>query len=118
MRQSKPRYNPEPSRIFFQTGKQYTFLLTNEETEIENVELLVLTAHRYGRVFHPQPLLHQLIASLVIYHMTNQNEISHGYPEIPQSLGFDSCPYYPSDGSNSSASGRAYCRISTGILGG
>ncbi|EPS26948.1 hypothetical protein PDE_01888 [Penicillium oxalicum 114-2] len=60
----------------------------------------------YGRVFHPQPLLHQLIASLVIYHMTNQNEISHGYPEIPQSLGFDSCPYYPSDGSNSSASGQ------------
>ncbi|KAJ5475502.1 hypothetical protein N7539_007789 [Penicillium diatomitis] len=60
----------------------------------------------YGRVFHPQPLLHRVIASLVIYHMSNHNEVSHGYEEIPEEMRFDSCPYLSSNGSDSSASGQ------------
>ncbi|KAF7164134.1 hypothetical protein CNMCM5623_008824 [Aspergillus felis] len=48
----------------------------------------------YGRVFHPQILLHELIASLVIYEMVNKNEQDHGFPEIPETFTFGSCPNY------------------------
>ncbi|KAH2915867.1 hypothetical protein KXW25_008333 [Aspergillus fumigatus] len=46
----------------------------------------------YGRVFHPQILLHEIIASLVIYEMVNKNEQDHGLPAIPETFTFDSCP--------------------------
>ncbi|KAF4166807.1 hypothetical protein CNMCM6936_005969 [Aspergillus lentulus] len=48
----------------------------------------------YGRVFHPQILLHELIASLIIYEMVNKNEQDHGFPAIPETLTFGSCPSY------------------------
>jgi hypothetical protein len=58
--------------------------------------------NRYGRVFHPQPLLHQIIASLVIYEMTNKNEQDNGFSAIQEQVSFDSCLYYPSSDSNAS----------------
>ncbi|KAJ6080564.1 hypothetical protein N7499_005438 [Penicillium canescens] len=56
----------------------------------------------YGRVFHPQILLHEIISALVVYNMVDKNEQDHGLPAIPETISFDSCPYYPSSGSNSS----------------
>ncbi|PYH81051.1 fibronectin type III domain protein [Aspergillus uvarum CBS 121591] len=51
----------------------------------------------YGRVFHPHVTLHELIANLVIYEMTNKNQVDHGYPEIPEQFTLDSCPWTPVD---------------------
>ena len=62
-------------------------------------------SNRYGRVFHPQVLLHQLIADLVIYHMTDVNAQSHGYSAIPEVLTLDSCPYNPGSGGGSGGGG-------------
>lgn len=62
---------------------------------------------RYGRVFHPQPLLHHLIASLVISRMTDKNAQDNGFDAIPELASFDSCPYYPS----SSSSGGRMCTV-------
>jgi hypothetical protein len=61
---------------------------------------------RYGRVFHPQILLHELIASLIIYEMVNKNEQDHGFPEIPETLTFGSCPNYGNN--NGTGDGRMY----------
>jgi hypothetical protein len=65
---------------------------------------------RYGRVFHPQILLHEIIASLVIYEMVNKNEQDHGLPAIPEKFTLDSCP---NDGNgngngNGAGDGRTY----------
>ncbi|OQD78925.1 hypothetical protein PENANT_c071G04858 [Penicillium antarcticum] len=54
------------------------------------------------RVFHPQPLLHSLIASLVIYEMTNKNQLDNGLSSIPERATFDSCPMPSSSGSSDS----------------
>lgn len=35
-------------------------------------------ACRYGRVFHPRPDLHALIAKLVVFHMSNENRRQNG----------------------------------------
>ncbi|KAL1864953.1 hypothetical protein VTK73DRAFT_5582 [Phialemonium thermophilum] len=45
----------------------------------------------YGRVFHPQILLHELIASLIIWNMMNVNEINHGLEPLPEQLGISAC---------------------------
>ena len=50
---------------------------------------------RYGRVFHPQILLHQIITNLIIFEMANRNEQQHGFPAMPEQLGFTSCPIKP-----------------------
>ncbi|PYI01923.1 fibronectin type III domain protein [Aspergillus sclerotiicarbonarius CBS 121057] len=65
-----------------------------------DIEVPNLLPDGYGRVFHPQILLHELIAELVIYEMVNWNEQDNGYPAIPEQFTFDSCPYYPPTGSN------------------
>ncbi|KAK2761656.1 hypothetical protein FQN54_001484 [Arachnomyces sp. PD_36] len=51
----------------------------------------------YGRVFHPQILLHEIIASRVIYEMANDNSMRNGFPEIPEVLTIDTCEYTPPD---------------------
>jgi hypothetical protein len=58
--------------------------------------------NRFGRVFHPQPLLHQVIASLVIYEMTDKNAQDNGFSAIEEEYTSDSCPFYPSSGSDPS----------------
>ncbi|KAG2019298.1 hypothetical protein GB937_005212 [Aspergillus fischeri] len=60
----------------------------------------------YGRVFHPQILLHELIASLVIYEMVNKNEQDHGFPAIPETLTLDSCPNYGDGNGNGAGDGQ------------
>lgn len=45
----------------------------------------------YGRVFHPQILLHQLIANLILYEIENDYSVREGYPSIPETLAVDSC---------------------------
>ncbi|KAK4452713.1 carbohydrate esterase family 3 protein [Podospora aff. communis PSN243] len=49
----------------------------------------------YGRVFHPQVLLHRLIANLIIYEMASRNQASHGYDEIPEVSKAEYCPIVP-----------------------
>lgn len=52
---------------------------------------------RYGRVFHPQILLHQVIANLVIHHMINENDRRKGQVEGEELLEIDtsSCSRTP-----------------------
>ncbi|KAI3145381.1 hypothetical protein CBS147326_331 [Penicillium roqueforti] len=71
-------------------------------TDSEKREIPNLLPDGYGRVFHPQPLLHQIIASLVIYEMANKNEQDNGLPEIPEKFSYNSCSYSGSSGSNDS----------------
>lgn len=52
---------------------------------------------RYGRVFHPQILLHHLIANLVMFNMANVMETSNGYEPLPENLIVDSCPLITDD---------------------
>ncbi|GES61487.1 fibronectin type III domain protein [Aspergillus terreus] len=68
-------------------------------TSLGSIMVPNLLPDGYGRVLHPQILLHQLIASLVIYEMTNKNEIDNGYPETPEEFTFASCPFNPPGGS-------------------
>ncbi|KAH6949082.1 SGNH hydrolase-type esterase domain-containing protein, partial [Fusarium avenaceum] len=53
----------------------------------------------YGRVFHPQILLHELIANLVLFHVSNrrmqENDLE---PEPLLDTSVASCPINPSDG--------------------
>lgn len=77
---------------------------------------LTRAVDRYGRVFHPQILLHQVIASLVIYEMANKNEVDNGYPTIPETFTFDSCPFNPPGGSSAGDS-RMYHRGSYRRIG-
>lgn len=46
----------------------------------------------YGRVFHPQPLLHRIIANLVIHEMVNHKQVSQNYPAIPETVTAQTCP--------------------------
>ncbi|THC88424.1 hypothetical protein EYZ11_012126 [Aspergillus tanneri] len=69
---------------------------------VPDIEIPNILPDGYGRVFHPQILLHQLIAELVIYEIVNKNEQDNRLPAIPEKLSFDSCPHYPSSGSNAS----------------
>jgi hypothetical protein len=44
-------------------------------------------------VFHPQILLHQIIANLVLWEMANVNELNNGFPALAEQLTPDaSCP--------------------------
>lgn len=51
--------------------------------------------HRYGRVFHPTILLHNIVANLVVYEMGNQNSITNGFNEVPEDLNISVCHYSP-----------------------
>ncbi|OJI89883.1 hypothetical protein ASPTUDRAFT_79749 [Aspergillus tubingensis CBS 134.48] len=66
-------------------------------SESSDIEVPNVLPDGYGRVFHPQIQLHELIANLVIYEMTNKNELDNGYPEIQEKFTFDSCPWTPAD---------------------
>ncbi|KAE8332768.1 fibronectin type III domain protein [Aspergillus sergii] len=83
-------------------------IATYDEVELSSIEIPNILPdgwvmdNRYGRVFHPQILLHQIIAELVIYEMVNKNEQDNGLPAIPEELSFSSCPRFPSTGSNAS----------------
>ncbi|PWY96628.1 fibronectin type III domain protein [Aspergillus sclerotioniger CBS 115572] len=75
--------------------------------ESSDLEVPNILPDGYWRVFHPQMLLHELIAELVIYEMVNFNEQDNGYPAIPEQFTFDSCPYYPpTNGSNGTTDGQ------------
>jgi len=47
---------------------------------------------RYGRVFHPQALLHEIIANRVLFDIVSDNEKRNGHPAIPEMLSINSCP--------------------------
>ncbi|KAI9372873.1 fibronectin type III domain protein [Aspergillus egyptiacus] len=79
---------------------------TVEVVSTEAIQARKLLPDGYGRVFHPQILLHQLIASLVVYEMTNKNEVDNGYPSIPETLEVDSCPYVPGGGGSNAGNGQ------------
>lgn len=49
---------------------------------------------RWLRVFHPQILLHELIASLIVFRMTAKNAIDHGFAAMPEQARIDSCPIH------------------------
>ncbi|PWY77965.1 hypothetical protein BO83DRAFT_462084 [Aspergillus eucalypticola CBS 122712] len=66
-------------------------------SESSDIEVPNVLPDGYGRVFHPQVQLHELIANLVIYERTNKNEMDNGYPEIPEKFTLDSCPWTPAD---------------------
>ncbi|OGM49583.1 hypothetical protein ABOM_001752 [Aspergillus bombycis] len=73
-----------------------------DEVELSSAGIPNILPDGYGRVFHPQILLHRIIAELVIYEMVNKNEQDNGFPAIPEELSFGSCPRFPSSGSNAS----------------
>ena len=66
----------------------------NELLQCPHVKVGILNVlpDGYGRVFHPQVLLHRRIANLVIYETANRNQASHGHPEIPE---VSKAEYYP-----------------------
>ncbi|KAL2062145.1 hypothetical protein VTL71DRAFT_6411 [Oculimacula yallundae] len=76
--------------------------LMNEEKSSSSVgELLVdyfpnFLPDGYGRVFHPQKILHEIIAQVIIKEMGTTNLLSNGFPEITDDLDIASCPYNPS----------------------
>ncbi|KAK2882542.1 hypothetical protein FQN49_000227 [Arthroderma sp. PD_2] len=51
----------------------------------------------YARVFHPQVLLHGLIANYVVFEMMNDNQRRHGFPEYPTELSITTCPKPPKE---------------------
>ncbi|KAL6864240.1 SGNH hydrolase-type esterase domain-containing protein [Trichoderma novae-zelandiae] len=63
-----------------------------QAVELPDIQVPNLLPDGYGRVFHPQVLLHHVIANLVIYHMVERNELKHGDAEIPEMRTIDSCP--------------------------
>lgn len=55
-----------------------------------------ISISRYGRSFHPQVLLHQLITNLIIYQMTNQKAMDNNLGRIAEEYAVDyTCPYTP-----------------------
>ncbi|PNY28627.1 Lipase 1 [Tolypocladium capitatum] len=71
------------------------------KTQLQNVQAAAIELPNflpdgYGRVFHPQILLHEVIANLIIYRMINRRLEQHGYDKAPEVLNkIDSCPYTP-----------------------
>lgn len=54
---------------------------------------------RYGRVFHPQILLHKIIANLVLFHMSNHRAKEDGQDTVPmEDESSSSCSIDLSDG--------------------
>ncbi|MAD84199.1 MAG: hypothetical protein CL912_14645 [Deltaproteobacteria bacterium] len=56
----------------------------------------------FGQVFHPQPILHGLIAEAILQEMEMTNLVNNGFPAITNNLDLDlsleSCPYSPPGG--------------------
>jgi len=56
----------------------------------------------FGQVFHPQPILHGLIAEAILQEMEMTNLVNNGFPAITDNLDLDlsleSCPYSPPGG--------------------
>ncbi|RYP70471.1 hypothetical protein DL769_004960 [Monosporascus sp. CRB-8-3] len=67
------------------------------ETQGEGIQVEKFLPDGYGRVFHPQILLHEIIANLVIYNMINHNQGKNGLPKYPEVLSLDSCPLTTSE---------------------
>ncbi|RYP40844.1 hypothetical protein DL769_011705 [Monosporascus sp. CRB-8-3] len=68
----------------------------NAEDEDElAIEIPNILPDGIGHVFHPQILLHELIASLVIFTMQNQNLEANGFSKAPEVLTLDSCSLEP-----------------------
>lgn len=51
--------------------------------------------NRYGKVFHPTILGHNIISNLVIHEMTNTNLQKNGHEEVPRELSVSACAYNP-----------------------
>nr|UMZ45336.1 hypothetical protein [Paramyrothecium sp.] len=62
-------------------------LSTTAEFQVPNI-----LPDGYGRVFHPQILLHEIIAEQIIFDMMNVNLFKKGWEESPRVLEMDSCP--------------------------
>ncbi|KAH7128006.1 SGNH hydrolase-type esterase domain-containing protein [Dactylonectria estremocensis] len=61
--------------------------------ESDNVQVPNLLPDGYGRVFHPQMLLHEIIANRVLHEMASDNQQRNGGPEIPEVLSMTVCDY-------------------------
>ncbi|KAL6885245.1 carbohydrate esterase family 3 protein [Trichoderma longibrachiatum] len=63
-----------------------------QDLELPEVQIPNLLPDGYGRVFHPQILLHHVIANLVVYHMVERNAALNGQPDVPEVRRVDTCP--------------------------
>ena len=61
----------------------------------QKVILIRRFLNRYGRVFHPTILGHNIISNLVIHEMTNTYLQKHGHEEVPRELSASACAYTP-----------------------
>ncbi|TLD05009.1 uncharacterized protein PgNI_09260 [Pyricularia grisea] len=79
-------------------GEQQMRLASAEETKInalaDGLAIPKPLPDGYGRVFHPTMLLHQVIANLVIFHMSNWNSRNHNIEGLPEIVDVDmgTCP--------------------------
>ena len=62
------------------------------DVELPEIQIPNVLPDGYGRVFHPQILLHRVIANLVIYNIINVHAKQEGQLEYPEQLRIDSCP--------------------------
>lgn len=71
-----------------------TFLEMDNGTNsaLLDIEIPNLLPDGYGRVFHPQILLHRIISNMVIWQMLNVLQKKNGAQGFPQTLSIDSCP--------------------------
>ncbi|PLB48819.1 fibronectin type III domain protein [Aspergillus steynii IBT 23096] len=74
--------------------------------KVADVEVPNVLPDGYGRVFHPQILLHKIISGLVIYKMIDQNLETNGFTSLPEKISFDSCPYYSGSGGSGNSGGQ------------
>ncbi|CAM1510069.1 Fc.00g004040.m01.CDS01 [Cosmosporella sp. VM-42] len=77
-----------------ETSSGPNLLEGEDDVQVEAV-LSNLLPDGYGRIFHPQILLHQIIADQVIFTMMNDNERRQGYDAFSEVSTIDSCPYTP-----------------------
>ena len=62
------------------------------EVVVEAVEVPNILPDGYGRVFHPQILLHRIIANMIIWQMINTHQTENNDQGYPQTLRLNSCP--------------------------
>jgi hypothetical protein len=65
------------------------------DIELPDLQVPNVLPDGYGRVFHPQVLLHQIISNLVVWNINNVRHAQAGQLQFPQDLKLDSCPTGP-----------------------
>lgn len=74
-----------------------TIAMTHFDAEVgavllEEVEVPNILPDGYGRVFHPQILLHRVIANMIIWQMINVHQKEGNNQGYPQTLRLNTCP--------------------------